>query len=201
MATDASLIEINPLAENAEGRLLALDAKMIFDDNALPRHEEIRALRDLEEASPLESEAFRHDLNYVKIDGNIGCMVNGAGPPGDMDIIKISGGRPANFLDVGGAASEDDVAEAFGILARDRDVKVALINIFGGIVRCDTVAEGIVKAARGPGRKIPLVVRMEGTNAEAGKKILEESGLSFIAAPDMKTAAEKAVALAREIEP
>ena len=198
MSTDASLIEINPFVESAQGRLLALDAKMSFDDNALPRHEDIRAFRDLEEESPLEVEASKHNLNYIKLDGNVGCMVNGAGLAlATMDIIKISGGIPANFLDIGGAVSESAVAEAFGILVRDQDVKAALVNIFGGIVRCDTVANGIVKAARELGSKIPLVVRLEGTNVESGKKILEESGLSFTWAPDMKTAAEKVVALAK----
>jgi len=196
-ATDASLAEVNPFVESASGTLLALDAKMNFDDNALPRHDEIRVMRDLGEESPLEVEASKHNLNYIKLDGNIGCMVNGAGlAMATMDIIKLSGGMPANFLDVGGGVSEEAVTNAFKILVSDKDVKAALINIFGGIVRCDLVANGIIMAARDIGLKIPMVVRLEGTNVDLGKKILEESGLAFTSMPDMKTAAEKVVALA-----
>ncbi len=198
-ATDASLAEINPLLITLQGNVLALDAKMNFDDNAVPRHPEILAMRDLDEEEPLEVEASRYNLNYIKLDGNVGCMVNGAGlAMATMDIIKYSGGMPANFLDVGGGVTEEAVTNAFRILVADRDVKAALINIFGGIVRCDMIASGIVKAAKELGTKIPIVVRLEGTNVDLGKKILEESGLAFTSAKTMKEAAEKVVALARE---
>jgi len=196
--TDASLVEINPLLITKQGNVLALDAKMNFDDNALARHPEILAMRDLDEEEPLEVEASKFNLNYIKLDGNVGCMVNGAGlAMATMDIIKYSGGMPANFLDVGGGVSEEAVTNAFKILVSDKDVKAALINIFGGIVRCDLVAGGIVKAAKEIGLNVPMVVRLKGTNMDAGKKILEESGLAFYAADTMKEAAEKVVPLAQ----
>ena len=197
-STDASLAEINPLLITEQGNVLALDAKMNFDDNALPRHPDIQDMRDLDEEAPLEVEASKFNLNYIKLDGNVGCMVNGAGlAMATMDIIMHSGGMPANFLDVGGGVSEEAVKNAFKILVSDDDVKAALINIFGGIVRCDLVASGIVKAAKEVGLKVPMVVRLEGTNVEQGKKILEESGLSFYPAESMKEAAEKVVPLAK----
>ena len=196
--TDASLAEINPLLITKQGNVLALDAKMNFDDNALARHPEILAMRDLDEEEPLEVEASKFNLNYIKLDGNVGCMVNGAGlAMATMDIIKYSGGMPANFLDVGGGVSEEAVTNAFKILVSDKAVKAALINIFGGIVRCDLVAGGIVKAAKEIGLNVPMVVRLKGTNMDAGKKILEESGLAFYAADTMKEAAEKVVPLAQ----
>jgi succinyl-CoA synthetase beta subunit len=198
-ATDASLAEINPLLVTKQGKVLALDAKMNFDDNALARHPEIQEMRDLNEESPLEVEASKYNLNYIKLDGNVGCMVNGAGlAMATMDIIMHSGGMPANFLDVGGGVSEEAVKNAFKILVSDKDVKAALINIFGGIVRCDLVANGIVKAAKEIGLKVPMVVRLEGTNVDLGKKILSESGLSFYTAETMKEAAEKVVPLAKK---
>jgi succinyl-CoA synthetase beta subunit len=198
-ATDASLAEINPLLVTKQGKVLALDAKMNFDDNALARHPEIQEMRDLGEESPLEVEASKYNLNYIKLDGNVGCMVNGAGlAMATMDIIMHSGGMPANFLDVGGGVSEEAVKNAFKILVSDKDVKAALINIFGGIVRCDLVANGIVKAAKEVGLKVPMVVRLEGTNVDLGKKILAESGLSFHTAETMKEAAEKVVPLAKK---
>jgi succinyl-CoA synthetase beta subunit len=196
--SDASLAEINPLLITQQGDVLALDAKMNFDDNALLRHPDIKEMRDLYEEDPLEVEASHFDLNYIKLDGNVGCMVNGAGlAMATMDIIMYSGGMPANFLDVGGGVSEEAVKNAFRILISDKDVKAALINIFGGIVRCDLVANGIVKAAKELGLEIPMVIRLEGTNVEIGKKILEESGLEFYAASSMKEAAEKVVPLAQ----
>lgn len=196
-ATDASLAEINPMVVSKAGSVLALDAKMNFDDNALPRHPDIGDMRDLDEEDPLEVEASTFDLNYIKLDGNVGCMVNGAGlAMATMDIIMHSGGKPANFLDVGGGVSEEAVKNAFRILVSDKDVKAALINIFGGIVRCDLVANGIVKAAKEKGLDIPMVVRLEGTNVDIGKKVLQESGLSFYSASSMKEAAEKVVPLA-----
>ena len=196
--SDASLAEINPLLVTKQGGVLALDAKMNFDDNALGRHPDIAAMRDLNEESPLEVEASKYNLNYIKLDGTVGCMVNGAGlAMATMDIIMLSGGMPANFLDVGGGVSEEAVTNAFKILVADRDVKAALINIFGGIVRCDLVASGIVKAAKEVGLKIPLVVRLKGTNMEEGKKILAASGMSFRSADTMKEAAEKVVALVK----
>jgi succinyl-CoA synthetase beta subunit len=198
-ATDASLAEINPLLITDQGNVLALDAKMNFDDNALLRHPDIKEMRDLDEEDPLEVEASSFNLNYIKLDGNVGCMVNGAGlAMATMDIIMHSGGMPANFLDVGGGVSEEAVKNAFKILVSDKDVKAALVNIFGGIVRCDLVANGIVKAAKELGLKVPMVVRLEGTNVELGKKILKESGLSFYPAETMKEAAEKVVPLAKQ---
>lgn len=195
--TDASLAEINPMLVTKAGSVLALDAKMNFDDNALLRHPDIGEMRDLDEEDPLEVEASSYGLNYIKLDGNVGCMVNGAGlAMATMDIIMHSGGMPANFLDVGGGVSEEAVKNAFKILVSDKDVKAALINIFGGIVRCDLVANGIVKAAKEVGLDIPMVVRLEGTNVDIGKKILQESGLSFYSASSMREAAEKVVPLA-----
>ena len=197
-ATDASLAEINPLLISKQGTVLALDAKMNFDDNALPRHKNIMDMRDLDEEDPLEVKASESNLNYIKLDGDVGCMVNGAGlAMATMDIIMHSGGMPANFLDVGGGVSEEAVKNAFMILVSDEDVKAALINIFGGIVRCDLVASGIVKAAKEIGLEVPMVVRLEGTNVDQGKKILEESGLAFYPAETMKEAAEKVVPLAK----
>jgi succinyl-CoA synthetase beta subunit len=194
--TDASLAEINPLLVTKQGDVLALDAKMNFDDNALSRHPEIQAMRDLDEESPLEVEASKYNLNYIKLDGNVGCMVNGAGlAMATMDIIKYAGGMPANFLDVGGGVTEEAVTNAFRILVSDPDVKGALINIFGGIVRCDMIASGVVKAAKALGTKIPVVIRLEGTNVDQGKRILAESGLAFSAADGMKEAAERIVGL------
>jgi succinyl-CoA synthetase beta subunit len=196
-SSDASLAEINPLVVTTKGNVLALDAKMNFDDNAVPRHPDVQALRDLDEEEPLEVEASKYNLNYIKLDGNVGCMVNGAGlAMATMDIIKYSGGMPANFLDVGGGVTEEAVTNAFKILVADKDVKAALINIFGGIVRCDMIASGIVKAAKELGTKIPIVVRLEGTNVDLGKQILKDSGLAFTPAASMKEAAEKVVALA-----
>ena len=196
--SDASLAEINPLLITRQGDVLALDAKMNFDDNALLRHKNIMDMRDLDEEDPLEAEASKFDLNYIKLDGNVGCMVNGAGlAMATMDIIMYSGGMPANFLDVGGGVSEEAVKNAFRILISDKDVKAALVNIFGGIVRCDLVANGIVKAAKELELKIPMVIRLEGTNVDIGKKILEESGLAFFSASSMKEAAEKVVPLAQ----
>jgi succinyl-CoA synthetase beta subunit len=198
-ATDASLAEINPLLITKEGYVMALDAKMNFDDNSLPRHPDILQMRDLDEEDPLEVEASKSDLNYIKLDGNVGCMVNGAGlAMATMDIIMYSGGMPANFLDVGGGVSEEAVKNAFKILVSDKDVRAALINIFGGIVRCDLVASGIVMAAREIGLRIPMVVRLEGTNVDQGKKILKDSGLAFYPAESMKEAAEKVVPLAEK---
>jgi len=197
-ATDASLAEINPLLVTKSGDVFALDAKMNFDDNALARHPDILAMRDLDEESPLEVEASKFNLNYIKLDGNVGCMVNGAGlAMATMDIVKYAGGMPANFLDVGGGVTEEAVTNAFKILVADKDVKGALINIFGGIVRCDMIANGVIKAARELGTKIPVVIRLEGTNVELGKKLLAASGLAFHPADGMKDAAEKIVALVK----
>jgi succinyl-CoA synthetase beta subunit len=196
-STDASLAEINPLITTGDGRVLALDAKMNFDDNALYRHPEIAELRDLAEEDPLEVEASKFDLNYIKLDGNVGCMVNGAGlAMATMDIIKHHGGEPANFLDVGGGATTEMVTNAFRILLGDKNVKAVLINIFGGIMRCDVVAEGVVNAAKLVGVEVPVVVRLEGTNVERGREILLESGLKFQVADGMKRAAELVVAAA-----
>jgi succinyl-CoA synthetase beta subunit len=193
--TDASLAEINPLLVTAAGDVLALDAKMNFDDNALSRHQDIAAMRDLDEEDPYEVEASKYDLNYIKLDGNIGCMVNGAGlAMATMDIIKHHGGTPANFLDVGGGASQERVEAAFGILLSDPAVKAVLINIFGGIVRCDMLAAGVVAAARKLDVRVPIVVRLEGTNVEDGRRILAESGLSLQPAETMADAAAKVVA-------
>jgi len=196
--TDASLTEINPFVVTRDGRLLALDAKMNFDDNALFRHREIRELRDLDEEDPLEVKASNSGLNYIRLDGNVGCMVNGAGlAMATMDIIQYAGGRPANFLDVGGGASEEQVRKGFEIILGDPNVRAVLINIFGGIMRCDIVANGVVGAAKSLGIKVPVVVRLEGTNVELGQKILRESELNFTVANGMKDAAEKVVSLAR----
>ncbi len=192
--TDASLIEINPLVVTKDGRVICLDAKMSFDDNALFRHPDIRELRDANEEDPAETEAAKYDLSYVHLDGNIGCMVNGAGlAMATMDIVKIYGAEPANFLDVGGGASTEKVAAAFRILLADKRVKGVLINIFGGIMRCDVLAQGVVEAAKQVKLNVPLVVRMEGTNVVEGKKILAESGIKVIAASDMADAARRIV--------
>jgi len=194
---DASLMEINPFLLTKDDRLIALDAKVNFDDNALFRHKEFLDLRDLNEEEPLEIEASKFDLNYIKLDGNIACMVNGAGlAMATMDIIKLAGGGPANFLDVGGGASQERVEAAFRILLADENVRAVLINIFGGIVRCDMVARGVVGAATNLGVKVPVVVRLEGTNVEEGRRVIRESGLGFTVANGMKDAAEKVVALA-----
>lgn len=196
-AMDASLAEINPFILTRDGRVYALDAKINFDDNALYRHKDVAELRDLNEEDPLEVEASRYDLNYIKLDGTVGCMVNGAGlAMATMDIIKYAGGSPANFLDVGGGASAEQVRNAFRILLADPHVKAVLINIFGGILRCDTLASGVVNAARELNIHVPIVIRMEGTNVELGRRILAESGLNFTVADGMKDAAEKVVALA-----
>jgi succinyl-CoA synthetase beta subunit len=194
---DASLMEINPFLLTKDNRLIALDAKVNFDDNAMFRHKEFLELRDLNEEDPLEIEASKYDLNYIKLDGNIACMVNGAGlAMATMDIIKLAGGEPANFLDVGGGASQERVEAAFRILLADEHVQAVLINIFGGIVRCDMVARGVVEAAKKLGIKVPVVVRLEGTNVEEGQRVIRESGLNFTVAKGMKDAAEKVVALA-----
>ena len=194
---DASLAEINPFILTKDNKVYALDAKINFDDNALFRHKEILDLRDLNEEDSLEVEASKFGLNYIKLDGNIACMVNGAGlAMGTMDIIKYAGGSPANFLDVGGGANADQVKNAFRILLSDPGVKAVLINIFGGILRCDTLANGVVAAARDLGIGLPVVIRMEGTNVDLGRKVLEESGFNFTVADGMKDAAEKVVALA-----
>ena len=194
---DASLVEINPFLLTKDSRLIALDAKINFDDNALFRHKDFLELRDLNEEEPLEIEASKFDLNYIKLDGNIACMVNGAGlAMATMDIIKLAGGEPANFLDVGGGASQERVEAAFRILLADENVKAVLINIFGGIVRCDMVARGVVEAAKNLGIKVPVVVRLEGTNVEEGQKVIRESGLNFTVANGMQDAAEKVVGLA-----
>jgi succinyl-CoA synthetase beta subunit len=196
--TDSSLMEINPFVSCSDGRLFALDAKINFDDNALFRHDDIRELRDITEEDPLEVEASKFSLNYIKLDGNVGCMVNGAGlAMATMDIIKYAGGMPANFLDVGGGASADQVTHAFEILLSDKNVKAVLVNIFGGILRVDTLAKGIVEAADKTHIQLPLVLRLEGTNVEQGREILQQSGLNFIVAETMKDAAEKVVAAAR----
>ena len=195
MEKDASLIEINPLVVTKEDNLVCLDAKMGFEDNALFRHPDVEALRDIHEEDPAEVEASKHDLSYVKLDGSIGCMVNGAGlAMATMDIIKLYGGEPANFLDVGGGATKERVTEAFKIILSDPNVRGVLVNIFGGIMRCDTIAEGIIAAARETNIAIPLVVRLEGTNVERGKELLANSGLAIIPADDLDDAAKKAVA-------
>ena len=196
--TDASLAEINPLILTGDGRVVALDGKINFDDNALFRHPELVELRDLDEEDPAEVEASKFDLSYISLDGDIGCLVNGAGlAMATMDIIKLCGGTPANFLDVGGGASADKVTEAFKIMLRNPRVKAIFVNIFGGIMKCDVIAGGIVAAARQVGLKVPLVVRLEGTNVELGRNILAESGLPIISAADMEDGARKAVAAAR----
>jgi succinyl-CoA synthetase beta subunit len=195
--TDSSLAEINPLVVTGDGRLIALDAKMNIDDNALYRHKDLLELRDLDEEDPLEVEASNYKLNYIKLDGTVGCMVNGAGlAMATMDIIKLAGGAPANFLDVGGGASADQVKNAFKILTSDKEVRSVFINIFGGILRCDVLASGVVAAARELQLKLPVIVRMEGTNVEQGRQILRDSGLNFTIGQDMKDGAEKAVRLA-----
>jgi len=197
VATDASLAEINPFILTKDGRAVALDAKINFDDNALYRHKNLLELRDINEEDPLEVEASKHGLNYIKLEGTVGCMVNGAGlAMATMDIIKYAGGSPANFLDVGGGASADQVKNAFRILISDKNVKAVLINIFGGILRCDTLATGVVASARDLNLKVPIVVRMEGTNVDQGRKILLESGFNFSVGQDMRDAAEKVVKLA-----
>ncbi|MBK7334332.1 MAG: ADP-forming succinate--CoA ligase subunit beta [Betaproteobacteria bacterium] len=193
--TDASLAEINPLILTGDGRVVALDAKLNFDANALYRHPEIVEMRDLDEEDPAEVEASKFDLSYISLDGNIGCLVNGAGlAMATMDTIKLYGGEPANFLDVGGGATAEKVTEAFKIMLRNPNLKAILVNIFGGIMKCDTIAEGVVAASRAVGLQVPLVVRMKGTNEDAGRKILAESGLPIITAANMAEAAEKVVA-------
>ena len=195
--TDCSLAEINPLVLTEDGDVIALDAKMNFDGNGLFRHKDIQALRDFDEEDPTETEASKFDLSYISLDGNIGCMVNGAGlAMATMDMIKMSGGAPANFLDVGGGATAEQVTNAFRLILSDPKVKAILVNIFGGIMRCDVIAEGVVMAAKTLGLKVPLVVRLEGTNVERGKEILAASKLNIISASDMKDAAQKAVAAA-----
>ena len=197
-ATDASLAEINPLILTGDGRVMALDAKFNFDDNALFRHPEIVALRDLDEEDPAEVEASRHELNYIQLDGDIGCLVNGAGlAMATMDIIKFYGGSPANFLDVGGGATTEKVTEAFKIMLRNPSLKAILVNIFGGIMLCDVIADGLVKASKAVSLKVPLVVRLEGNRVEEGKKILADSGLPIISAKNMADAAQKVVAAAK----
>jgi succinyl-CoA synthetase beta subunit len=196
---DAAFVEINPLVVTGSGDLVALDAKLGFDDNALFRHPDIEALRDEDEEDPIELEAGKHALNYVKLDGNIGCMVNGAGlAMATMDIIKLYGGSPANFLDVGGGATKERVTVAFKLILSDPNVEAILVNIFGGIMRCDVIAEGIVSAAREVNLHVPLVVRLEGTNVELGRRILSQSGLPLLAAENFEDAARKVVAAARE---
>ena len=196
---DCTQIEINPLVVTTQGTLIVLDAKVGFDDNALYRHPEIEALRDLSEEDPAETEAHKHELNYVKLDGTIGCMVNGAGlAMATMDIIKLHGGEPANFLDVGGGATKERVSEAFKLILADQNVNAVLVNIFGGIMRCDVIAEGIVAAAKDIQIKVPMVVRLRGTNMDQGRKILEESGLKIISEGDLTQAAAKVVSASKE---
>ena len=198
LGKDCSLAEINPLVVTRDGRVLALDAKLNFDDSALSRHTEITALRDIHEEDPLDVEASKHSLNYIKLDGNVGCMVNGAGlAMATMDIIKLAGGEPANFLDVGGGASPAQIENAFRILSSDAAVKAVFINVFGGILRCDRLAEGVIAAVKTLGLRLPVVVRMEGTNVELGKKLLAESGLQLVTADDIDAGARTVVALAR----
>jgi succinyl-CoA synthetase beta subunit len=196
---DCSLLEINPLITTKDGKVLALDAKINFDDNAMFRHPELEEMRDPNEEDPAEIEAKKWDLSYISLDGNIGCMVNGAGlAMSTMDIIKFYGGAPANFLDVGGGATAEKVTAAFKIITSDPDVKAIFVNIFGGIMKCDTIAEGVIKAVKETGLKQPLVVRLEGTNVELGKKMLAESGLNIVSAADMADGAQKAVKAAKE---
>jgi len=198
-ALDASLVEINPLVVTGDGQVMALDAKMNFDDNALFRQKDVSELRDEDEEDPAELEAAKHDLNYIKLDGSIGCMVNGAGlAMATMDIIKLFGGSPANFLDVGGGATKERVTEAFKLILSDSNVEGILVNIFGGIMRCDVIAEGVVAAAREVSLNVPLVVRLEGTNVDLGKKILAESGLPIVSADDLGDAAQKVVQAVKE---
>lgn len=202
IAYDCSMVEVNPLVVTNKGEVLALDAKFNFDDNALYRHPEVAAMRDKAEEDPREVEASKHGLNYIGLDGNIACLVNGAGlAMATMDIIKFYGGEPANFLDVGGGATEEQVTEAFKILIADKKVKAILVNIFGGIMRCDVIAQGIIDAAKTVKLSVPLVVRLEGTNVELGKQLLKESGLALIAADDLADAAQKAVAAAATENP
>ncbi len=199
MKLDASIVEINPLVVTGAGDVLALDAKMNFDDNALFRHKDVAELRDEDEEDPMEREAGKHELNYVKLDGNIGCMVNGAGlAMATMDIIKLYGGEPANFLDVGGGATKERVTQAFKLILSDPNVEGILVNIFGGIMRCDVIAEGVVAAAREVALNVPLVVRLEGTNVELGKKILKTSGLKIVSGDNLADAAEKIVKAVKE---
>jgi succinyl-CoA synthetase beta subunit len=199
IAFDCSMVEVNPLVVTTKGEVLALDAKFNFDDNALYRHPEIAALRDIAEEDPREVEASKHGLSYIGLDGNIACLVNGAGlAMATMDIIKYYGGEPANFLDVGGGATEEQVTEAFKILVSDKNVKAILVNIFGGIMKCDVIAQGIINAAKTVKLSVPLVVRVEGTNVEQGKRLLAESGLAVIAATDLADAAQKVVSAAKE---
>ena len=196
-STDANLVEINPFVITSDGRAIALDAKMDFDDNGLFRHADLEELRDLDEEDPLETDASKHGLNYIKLDGSVGCMVNGAGlAMATMDIIQYAGGSPANFLDVGGGANADQIQNGLRIILADPNVKAILINVFGGILRVDVLAEGVVAAAKELQINVPIVLRLEGTNVEQGRKILDESGLNFTVAADMKEAAEKVVALA-----
>ena len=196
---DASIVEINPLVVTGAGDVMALDAKMNFDDNALFRHKDVMALRDEDEEDPMELEAAKHELNYIKLDGSIGCMVNGAGlAMATMDIIKLYGGEPANFLDVGGGATKERVTTAFKLILSDPNVESILVNIFGGIMRCDVIAEGVVAAAREVSLDVPLVVRLAGTNVDLGKKLLEESGLPIVSADDLDDAAQKAVKVTKE---
>jgi len=198
VAKDCSLVEVNPLVVTKDGRVLALDAKVNVDDNALFRHQDVAALRDVREEDPLDVEASKYGLNYIKLDGNVGCMVNGAGlAMATMDIVKLAGGAPANFLDVGGGASPEQIENAFRILSSDPSVKAVFINVFGGILRCDRLAEGVIAAIRKLGLRLPVVVRMEGTNVELGKRMLAESGLPLTNAADMGDGARKAVAAAR----
>jgi succinyl-CoA synthetase beta subunit len=198
IAYDCSMVEVNPLVVTNKGEVLALDAKFNFDDNALYRHPEIAAMRDIAEEDPREVEASKHGLNYIGLDGNIACLVNGAGlAMATMDIIKFYGGEPANFLDVGGSATEEQVTEAFKILIADKKVKAILVNIFGGIMKCDVIAEGIINAAKTVKLSVPLVVRLEGTNVQRGKQLLKESGLALIAADDLGDAAQKVVKAAK----
>jgi succinyl-CoA synthetase beta subunit len=197
-ATDASLLEINPLVITNDDRVVALDAKMNFDDNALFRHPEILEYRDLDEEDPLEIEASKYNLNYIKLDGNVGCMVNGAGlAMATMDIIKLAGGEPANFLDVGGGANKETVANGFKIIHSDPNVKAILINIFGGIVRCDRVAQGFIDASKEIGVKVPIVVRLEGTNASEAAELLDQSDLHFEVAKSLQEAAQKVTSVLR----
>ncbi len=200
IAFDCSMVEVNPLVVTTKGEALALDAKFNFDDNALYRHPEIAALRDIAEEDPREVEASKHGLSYIGLDGNIACLVNGAGlAMATMDIIKFYGGEPANFLDVGGGATEEQVTDAFKILIADKKVKAILVNIFGGIMKCDVIAQGIINAAKTVKLSVPLVVRLEGTNVERGKQLLKESGLALIAADDLADAAQKAVGAAATV--
>jgi succinyl-CoA synthetase beta subunit len=198
METDASLAEINPLIYTGDNKVLALDAKLNFDSNALYRHPEIVAMRDLDEEDPAEIEASKFDLTYISLDGNIGCLVNGAGlAMATMDVIKLYGGSPANFLDVGGGATTEKVTEAFKIMLKNPNLKAILVNIFGGIMKCDVIANGVIAAAREVKLSVPLVVRMKGTNEDLGKQILKDSGLPIISANNMAEAAERVVAAAK----